>query len=355
MSDYEKLGLFYLGRAFDLESKTRKTDLILYDSRDLVTHAVCVGMTGSGKTGLCIALLEEAAIDNLPAIVIDPKGDLSNLLLTFPDLKPADFRPWIDEDEARRKSLEPDAFAAAEAERWAKGLGEWQQDGARIRRLRDAVDMVVYTPGSQAGVPVSVLKSFAAPSAEVVDDSDLMRERVSTTATSLLGLAGIDADPVQVARAHSHLDPARYRVASGTRSRRGRAHPADPVAAGHQGRRPRAGSVLPVQGSLRAGDGAQQPARGAWLQRLDGGRAARPSTHPAHVCRQAARRDLLDRAPERRRAHVLRLAAAQSDAGMDARAVGHDQPAGAPLHGRDLRLSAARRESAVEARRCSRC
>lgn len=197
MSDYEKLGLFYLGRAFDLESKTRKSDLVLYDSRDLVTHAVCVGMTGSGKTGLCITLLEEAAIDNLPAIVIDPKGDLSNLLLTFPDLKPSDFRPWIDEDEARRKSMEPDAYAAAEAARWAKGLSEWDQDAARIRRLRDAADVVVYTPGSQAGIPISVLKSFAAPSAEVVEDSDLMRERVSTTATSLLGLAGIDADPVK--------------------------------------------------------------------------------------------------------------------------------------------------------------
>ena len=175
MPDYEKLGLFYLGREFDLESKTRKSDLILYESRDLVTHAVCVGMTGSGKTGLCLALLEEAAIDNLPAIVIDPKGDLSNLLLTFPDLKPADFRPWIDEEEARRKSMEPDAYAAAEAARWAKGLAEWDQDGARIRRLRDAADLVVYTPGSQAGIPVSVLKSFAAPSAEIVDDSDLFR------------------------------------------------------------------------------------------------------------------------------------------------------------------------------------
>jgi hypothetical protein len=197
MSDYEKLGMFYLGRAFDLETKTRKTDLILYDSRDLVTHGVCVGMTGSGKTGLCIALLEEAAIDNVPAIIIDPKGDLSNLLLTFPDLKPSDFRPWIDEDEARRKSMDPDAYAAAEAARWAKGLSDWEQDGARIHRLREAADMVVYTPGSQAGIPVSVLKSFAAPGAEVVDDSDLMRERVSTTATSLLGLAGIDADPVK--------------------------------------------------------------------------------------------------------------------------------------------------------------
>ena len=238
-------------------------------------------MTGSGKTGLCIALLEEAAIDNLPAIVIDPKGDLSNLLLTFPDLKPADFRPWIDEDEARRKCLEPDAFAAAEAARWAKGLGEWQQDGARIRRLRDAVDMVVYTPGSQAGIPVSVLKSFAAPTC-----GGRGRQRSDAGAREHDGDQSAGArrhrcGSREVARAHSHLDPARYRVASGTRSRRGRAHPADPVAAGHEGRRPRAGSVLPVQGSLRAGDGAQQPARGAWLQCLDGGRAARPSAHPA--------------------------------------------------------------------------
>src|SRR6185295_11109273 len=197
MQDYEKLGAFYLGGEYDLERKRRKEKLLLYDSKDLVTHAVCVGMTGSGKTGLCIGLLEEAAIDGIPAIVIDPKGDLSNLLLTFPDLRPADFRPWINEDDARRKSMEPDAYAAAEAARWAKGLAEWDQDGARIRRLRDAADMVVYTPGSQAGIPVSVLKSFAAPSAEIVDDSDLMRERVSTTATSLLGLAGIDADPVK--------------------------------------------------------------------------------------------------------------------------------------------------------------
>jgi hypothetical protein len=197
MVDYEKLGLFYLGRTYDLERKARKEDLVLYDSRDLVTHAVCVGMTGSGKTGLCLDLLEEAAIDGIPAIVIDPKGDLGDLLLTFPDLRPADFRPWINEDDARRKGLDPDAFASAEAERWAKGLAEWNQDGARIRKLREAADMVIYTPGSQAGIPVSVLESFAPPPTAVVDDADLMRERITTTATSLLGLLGIDADPIK--------------------------------------------------------------------------------------------------------------------------------------------------------------
>ena len=114
--DYEKLGLFYLGRPYDLAAKKAKDGIILYDSRDLVTHAVCVGMTGSGKTGLCLSLLEEAAIDGIPALIIDPKGDLGNLLLTFPNLSASEFRPWINEDDARRKGVDPDAFAAAEAE-----------------------------------------------------------------------------------------------------------------------------------------------------------------------------------------------------------------------------------------------
>ena len=91
MQDFEKLGQFYLGRHHDLQQKQPTGELLLYDSRDLVTHALCVGMTGSGKTGLCLALIEEAAIDGVPCLVIDPKGDLTNLLLTFPDLAPADF------------------------------------------------------------------------------------------------------------------------------------------------------------------------------------------------------------------------------------------------------------------------
>jgi len=110
---YEKLGLFYLGRPWDLAAGAPREGLTLYDSKDLLTHAMCVGMTGSGKTGLCVCLLEEAAIDGVPALVIDPKGDLGNLLLTFPDLAAGDFRPWIDEDAARRKDLSPDEFAAS--------------------------------------------------------------------------------------------------------------------------------------------------------------------------------------------------------------------------------------------------
>jgi hypothetical protein len=197
MQDFEKLGAFYLGRPYDLKNKKPKDGIVLYDSKDLVTHAVCVGMTGSGKTGLCMALLEEAAIDGIPAIVIDPKGDLANLLLTFPDLKPEDFAPWINEDDAQKKGLSAADYAAQQASLWEKGLADWGQDRARIKRLREAAEFRVYTPGSNAGIPVSVLKSFASPPATIRDDNELMRERVNTTATSLLGLLGIDADPIK--------------------------------------------------------------------------------------------------------------------------------------------------------------
>jgi len=188
---YEKLGAFYLGRRAD----TGET--LLYDAKDLVTHAVCVGMTGSGKTGLCIGLLEEAAIDGIPALVIDPKGDIANLLLAFPDLDAASFEPWINPDEARAQGMEPAAFAAAQAELWKNGLAKWDQDGERIARMKAAADFTVYTPGSDAGVPVSVLKSFGAPDEATRQDREAMRDRVGATATSLLALLGVDADPVQ--------------------------------------------------------------------------------------------------------------------------------------------------------------
>ncbi|MBS0169188.1 MAG: ATP-binding protein [Nitrospira sp.] len=196
-ADFEKLGVFYLGRPYDLSTKKAKPGWLLYDSKDLVTHAVCVGMTGSGKTGLCIGLLEEAAIDGIPAIVIDPKGDLANLLLTFPQLRGEDFAPWINEEDARKKGLTPADYAAQQAALWQKGLGEWGQSGERIQKLRDAADCVVYTPGSTAGLPVSILKSFAAPLPEMLDDAELLRERIGTTVTSLLGLIGLQADPIQ--------------------------------------------------------------------------------------------------------------------------------------------------------------
>jgi hypothetical protein len=196
MEDYEKLGAFYLGRPYDLKEKKAKEGILLYDSKDLLTHAVCVGMTGSGKTGLCIALLEEAAIDGIPAIIIDPKGDLANLMLTFPDLKPDDFSPWVNEEDAQKKNLSTADYATQQAELWKKGLADWGQDGARIKRLRAAADFRIYTPGSNSGIPVSILKSFAAPPEAIRDDTELMTERVNTTVTGLLGLLEIDADPI---------------------------------------------------------------------------------------------------------------------------------------------------------------
>jgi hypothetical protein len=195
--DFEKLGVFYLGRPYDLAAKQSKPGWLLYDSKDLVTHAVCVGMTGSGKTGLCIGLLEEAAIDGIPALIIDPKGDLSNLMLNFPQLRGEDFAPWVNEDDARKKGLSPTDYAIQQAEMWKKGLSDWGQSGERIQKLRDAADVVVYTPGSNAGIPVSILKSFAAPPQEILDDTEMLRERISTMVTSLLGFIGVEADPIK--------------------------------------------------------------------------------------------------------------------------------------------------------------
>lgn len=200
--DFEKLGAFYLGKEFDL-AENRLTDrLVMYDARDLTTHAVCVGMTGSGKTGLCIDLLEEAAIDHVPALIIDPKGDITNLLLTFPDLLPEDFRPWINVDDARRKGLSADEYAGAQAGLWRKGLADWGQDGQRIRMLRDTTDFVIYTPGSDAGVPISILHSLDAPSLSWDTEAELLRERIQGTVSALLGLVGIDADPI---RSREHI------------------------------------------------------------------------------------------------------------------------------------------------------
>ena len=200
--DFEKLGVFYLGRDHDLQTGETKPNLLLYDSKDLTTHAVCVGMTGSGKTGLCLSLLEEAAIDGIPAIAIDPKGDLGNLLLAFEQLRPQDFLPWIDASAAARKGQTPQQFAESTANLWRKGLQDWGQDRKRIARYRDAVDIAIYTPGSNAGLPLTVLKSFNAPAAAVLADEDALRERIASAASGLLALLGIDADPV---RSREHI------------------------------------------------------------------------------------------------------------------------------------------------------
>jgi len=197
MQAYERLGVFYLGRMVDPASGETTADPLLYDAKDLTTHAVCVGMTGSGKTGLCVSLLEEAAIDGIPVIAIDPKGDVGNLLLTFPELKAADFAPWVDSAEAVRKGLPPEQYPARVAETWRNGLASWDQDGERIARLRAAADLSIYTPGSSAGLPLRVLSSLAAPPPGLAADSEALGERVMAVVSGLLGLLGIDADPIR--------------------------------------------------------------------------------------------------------------------------------------------------------------
>jgi hypothetical protein len=197
MNNFEKLGAFYLGKNYDAEKKSITDNLLLYDSKDLTTHAVCVGMTGSGKTGLCVSLLEEAAIDNVPSIIIDPKGDITNLMLTFPELKGEDFLPWINKSDAKRKEMTDEEFAESQAKLWKNGLKKWGQDGKRIAKLKESAQFNIYTPGSNAGLSISILDSFKAPSQEVVDDRDIFSDKISSTASSLLGLLGIDADPLK--------------------------------------------------------------------------------------------------------------------------------------------------------------
>ena len=196
MQDYEKLGVFYLGKRYETQGGKLSEEPVLYDSRDLSTHAVIIGMTGSGKTGLGIDLLEEAAIDKVPVIALDPKGDMGNLLLSFPELRGTDFEPWVDARAAETAGQSVAAFAAAQAETWRKGLADWGQSPERIARLRAAAEFSIYTPGSTAGLPISVLGSFAAPPAAVREDADIYRQLVQGTVTGLLTLLGMDADPL---------------------------------------------------------------------------------------------------------------------------------------------------------------
>ena len=197
MQDYEKLGAFYMGRLYDQESRQTRDELLLYDSKDLTTHGVIVGMTGSGKTGLGVALLEEAAIDGIPAIAIDPKGDLGNLLLTFPKLSAEEFRPWIDEGEATRKGMNPDQYAAKVAKTWKEGLASWHQPPERIGLYEESAERVIYTPGSDSGRPLTVLQSLDPPPPEVREDLETFREQISATTSGLLALLGVKADPIQ--------------------------------------------------------------------------------------------------------------------------------------------------------------
>lgn len=197
MTDYEKLGAFYLGRRYDLYARERTDETILLDAKDLTTHALCVGMTGSGKTGLCVSLIEEAIIDGVPVIAVDPKGDLGNLLLAFPNLAASDFEPWIDPAAAARAGQTAAEFASAQAQRWREGLAEWDQTPERIGRFRDAATATIYTPGGSAGIGLSLLGSFAAPDAETIADREALGDRVAAAVRGLCALLQLDVDPLR--------------------------------------------------------------------------------------------------------------------------------------------------------------
>ncbi|MBC8099574.1 MAG: ATP-binding protein, partial [Armatimonadetes bacterium] len=188
---------FYVGRRYDPQTQQLADDVVYYDSRDLTTHAVVVGMTGSGKTGLCITLLEEAVLDNIPAIIIDPKGDITNLLLTFPDLRPEDFEPWINVDDARRAGLDVPNFAVDVAQRWRDGLQSWGIVPDRVRWLQRAAQYSIYTPGSDAGLPISILASLAAPVEGWAGNEEGLREKINGITTALLALIGLSVEPVK--------------------------------------------------------------------------------------------------------------------------------------------------------------
>lgn len=194
---YEQLGLFYLGRELDMESGKASAAPFLLKSKDFTTHAAIIGMTGSGKTGLGIGLIEEAIMDNIPSVIIDPKGDMANLLLTFPNLAPADFLAWIDPAEAARQEMSVAAYAEATAKNWQNGLQSYDQDKERIATLRRKAKFAIYTPGSTLGLPVSALTDFAAPPPDVVQDGDTLNALVVSATTSLLTLAGVKGDPLQ--------------------------------------------------------------------------------------------------------------------------------------------------------------
>ena len=194
---FEKLGLFYLGRELDIESGRESSLPLLYKSKNLTTHAAIIGMTGSGKTGLGIGLIEEAMMDNIPSIIIDPKGDMGNLLLAFPELRPEDFLPWIDPADAAKKEMTVEAYAESTAASWEDGLKSWGQNRERIAALCGKTERTIYTPGSSSGVPVSVLSSFDAPAGDVLQDTDTLNSLVNSTVTSLLSLINIKGDPLQ--------------------------------------------------------------------------------------------------------------------------------------------------------------
>jgi hypothetical protein len=187
---------FFLGGVIDPINGERTGEIVHLESHHLTTHGVIVGMTGSGKTGLGIGLLEEALLDGVPCLVIDPKGDMGNLALSFPDFAPSDFRPWIDEAEAIRNGEDPDTVAVKTASTWQSGLKSWHIEPERLRRLNEVAAITIYTPGSSVGVPLNIIGSLQNPGVDFAENAELLRDEIEGYVSSILTLADVDADPV---------------------------------------------------------------------------------------------------------------------------------------------------------------
>ena len=320
---------FYIGREYDLKSGKVTGPEVMYNPSDLTTHAVVTGMTGSGKTGLCVGLLEEAALKGLPAIIIDPKGDLTNLVLHFPGLAPSDFEPWIDPDAARLKGKTPAQMAEESAQSWSASIDEWSLGRDALSYLKD-FSFAVYSPGSSSGIPVNILSSFEAPEIPWEGNEEPLRERISSTVTAVLGLVGMkDIDPLR-SREHilmsSILEHAWARgeglsledlilhVQKPQMERLG-AFPVEKFFPEKEGSTAMLlnNSGIPVVPGLAAGPAAEHP--GA----------------PVHEGRQAKAQHLLPCAPERERAHVLRYPPVLFDRVLDEEAEGHKWPKGPGL------------------------
>jgi len=195
-------GKLYLGRKVSTSDQSVTDEDFVYKADRFVRHGVCIGMTGSGKTGLSVGLIEELVLSGVPVICIDPKGDLANLALLFPQLRGSDFTPWVDDAEARRKGMTPAELGQTTADMWRDGLEGYGLGPERMAELNSKMALSLYTPGSESGIPVNVMGALGKPAAETLNDGDARRELITGTVSGLLSLIGLNADPV---RSPEHL------------------------------------------------------------------------------------------------------------------------------------------------------